>query len=67
MSKTVYCDVGDLIITTEDIPHKRFRRDGVNLHMDIKMDLHRTFSDITVELTTIDCRIIRFAITDLIE
>nr|XP_014273570.1 dnaJ homolog subfamily B member 13-like isoform X2 [Halyomorpha halys] len=57
---------GDLVIITKDLPHPKFKRDGVNLHMEVTLDLYQSLEKLIVELNTLDDRVIRFAITDVI-
>ncbi|CAH1389797.1 unnamed protein product [Nezara viridula] len=57
---------GDLVIITKDLPHDKFKRDGVNLHMEVSLDLYQSFEKLIVELNTLDDRVIRFAITEVI-
>lgn len=54
------------MIITKDLPHEKFKRDGVNLHMEVTLDLYQSLEKLIVELNTLDKRIIRFAITDVI-
>lgn len=45
---------GDLVITTEVTPHPWLRRDGLDLHMTLPIDLDEAFNGASVDVPTFD-------------
>lgn len=57
----------DIAVVTCDIPHKVFRRDQWNLHMDYEISLEEALTGFKMSVTTIDDRKINIFITDIVE
>lgn len=51
----------------KDKPHPRFRRDGVNLIHTAKVPLGRALTGCTVEIHTLDERILHIPINDIVK
>ncbi len=45
---------GDLVITTEVLPHQWLRRDGLDLHMTLPVDLDEAYNGASVDVPTFD-------------
>lgn len=57
----------DVVFVTEDRPHERFRREGVNLVMIANITLLEALTGCTIEVKTLDNRMLRIPITDIIQ
>jgi DnaJ family protein B protein 13 len=56
----------DIVFVVKDKPHPRFRRDGVNLIHTTTISLNRALIGCTVEICTLDDRILNIPITDIV-
>jgi len=56
----------DIVFIVKDKPHTLFRRDGVNLIHTTTISLNRALTGCTVEVHTLDDRILHIPITDIV-
>ncbi len=59
--------VADIVFIVKDKPHARFRRDGVNLIYTAPVLLGQALTGYTVEVHTLDGRILNVPINDIIK
>lgn len=57
----------DIVFITCDVPHKIFRRDKANLHMDYNVTLKQALTGFKMCIETIDFRKLEFNVTDIVE
>lgn len=57
----------NIVFIVKDKPHPRFRRDGVNLVHTAKVPLGKALTGTTVEIHTLDERILHIPINDIIK
>lgn len=56
----------DIVFVVKDKPHQHFRRDGVNLVYTAKIPLGKALTGCTVEVVTLDDRILNIPINDIV-
>lgn len=59
--------VADIVFILKDKPHPRFRRNGINLVHTAKVPLGKALTNCTVEIVTLDDRILNIPINDIIK
>lgn len=57
----------DIVFILKDKPHPRFRRNGINLVHTAKVPLGKALTNCTVEIVTLDDRILNIPINDIIK
>ncbi|KAL7050322.1 hypothetical protein ACKWTF_004035 [Chironomus riparius] len=57
---------GDVVFITSDIPHKLFRRDKIDLHMDYSITLKQALAGFKMQVLTVDDRKLEFNVTDIV-
>lgn len=57
----------DIVFIVKDKPHPRFRREGTNLIFMAHVPLGRALTQYTVDITTLDDRILHIPINDIIK
>ncbi|KAK2148654.1 hypothetical protein LSH36_488g06012 [Paralvinella palmiformis] len=57
----------DIVFIVKDKTHPRFRREGINLVYTAKLPLVKALTGYTVEIHTLDERVIHIPITDIVE
>ena len=63
----LYCSTADIVFIVKDKTHPRFRREGINLVYTAKLPLVKALTGYTVEIHTLDERVIHIPITDIVE
>ena len=57
----------DIVFIVKDKPHQRFRRDGTNLIHTAKVPLGKALTGCTVEINTLDDRVLHIPINDIVK
>ncbi|KAK6169595.1 hypothetical protein SNE40_020615 [Patella caerulea] len=57
----------DIVFVVKDKPHPRFRREGINLIHTAKVPLGKALTGCTVEINTLDDRVLHIPINDIIK
>ena len=57
----------DIVFIVKDKPHPRFRRQGINLIHTAKVPLGKALTGCTVEIITLDERVLHIPINDIIK
>jgi DnaJ-class molecular chaperone len=66
-SETTNCMLtADIVFVVKDKPHPFFRREGVNLIHTTTISLSRALTGSTIEIHTLDDRILHIPITDIV-
>ena len=59
--------LANIVFIVKDKPHPRFRRDGLNLIHVAKVPLGKALTGCTIEIHTLDERILHIPINDIIK
>jgi len=57
---------GDIAFITSDIPHEKFRRDKIDLHMDYSITLKQALIGFKMRISTLDDRKLELNVTDIV-
>ena len=61
------CFAADIVFIVKDKPHPRFRREGLNLIHTANVALGRALTGTTVDIHTLDERILHIPINDIVK